>query len=286
MHIKYSIFIDASGNVFALYEGKQHSFKRTLNQANKVKSQVKMGKNLVTNEPVVVKIEVLNSDKFLQERKRQFIDNEVSCGIKAKLVQSSGYIEQGDTLKHYQFIYMVQGKPMPEPLSAMQIERLNPSILTEEQKIDIVVSIISELKIMHFTHNILHRDLYGDNILIHQTSDGTFTATFIDYGISAHLTSSEDGKLSYFGPRGDDVWCSINALTNDRMPIGTPSSVRQTVKEDISRVMETIAGLEIKNDKAKDQLYEFRRQKQYNRDDYDALIEYLNALKNQSSLVI
>lgn len=256
--IGFSLFVDSSGHPYALYEGKALAFKRDTDKG-KVTAQVKMGEDLITGEPVVLKIETLPTDSDARSVWKKIIDNESELAIKAGLALSDGYVGQ----KHYQVSHLRKGAPLPEPLSSLTaLKRFDVGALTPSEKIDIAMLIIEKLYALHFKHHIIHRDLYGDNILVSKEKNGEFQVEFVDYGLSAPL---DPKTLRYLGPTGDEVWSDIDMLKKGKIPAKNTNPILQSPFVDIERVTESILnGLKIEDTVIKGYIKDFVTQNRSN----------------------
>jgi hypothetical protein len=278
--INSSIFVDPSGEIYALFEGKDEAFKHSKDSNNKTISQVKWGKKINTNERVIFKIETLPTPQEfnpLFDLKKNLIDNEVQCGKLANSTQSSAYLNN----KHYQILTWAEGDPLIEPNSTLQINRFDISKLDDTDKFEIAIKIIEQLKVLHFTSHVLHRDLYGDNIIVNR-KDNNFSVAFVDYGMSVPLKISEEKALYYIGPTADYVH---NAIENFKkgVAITYDQGVYQTVKYDIQRAFSSIlTGLGVKNKTLFDALQNFVRRRIFTEQSYSRLISDLRSLQPAS----
>jgi len=271
--VTFSIFVDSSGEPYALYEGKQQAFKRDVHN-HKVNAQVKRGEKLRTGEPVVFKIHTLPLDDKMKSAWQNFISSESELGKEAGVTLTDGYL--GD--KHYHVMRLIQGKPLKEPMSALVIDRFNPDNLSFSQKITIAKLIIQKLQDLHHNKHILHRDLYGDNILVSQVGE-KFEVEFIDFGLSAKMVPSNH----YNGPTGDDVWVAINQLKKGQLPENR-QAVMQTPAVDNQRVIQSIIiGLNIEEPRVISILENFARQSNFSSEKYTQLIAAIDKQLVKSS---
>ncbi|MCS5712185.1 protein kinase domain-containing protein [Candidatus Berkiella aquae] len=274
---KTEIFYADDGQAYVVDSAPESVLKQEADKQNHIISEVRLVKNLQTGEMAVLKMERLPSSSQMQKFAKEFIDNEVVCGKRAGQLLGSRYI--GD--KHYQLLKYQTGLPLICGFSALETKRFNPFVIKEDEKIEILQEIIRELKKLHFDHKIIHRDLYGDNILISK-NEGHYKVNIIDYGIAAPLCDNHHG-LVYRGISGDSVYSAKQKLRDGIMP-GQATDRTQTLDEDNFVHQTIIEGLNIQNPVILSKLQTFFEKIVFSPEQYDNLIDELEMLKHSSNL--
>jgi len=283
--ISFSIFVDKNKVPYALFEGKDQAFKRETDANDKVISQVKKGQSLVDGKYMVVKITSVPPDESLRSAWIKVIENENSLAQAAGLNATSGFVGN----KHYQFMEQAEGMPLKQPpptntddspLMAQRLntERFSTTALTMSQKIDITSKILQKLQDLHCNKHILHRDLYGDNIIVAREGDH-FKVRLIDFGLSVRMNADN----TYSGSTGDAVWGEIEMLKMGLLASQSQESTLQTPKVDVEKVIETIIyGLDIDDPAVISALENFKQNNNFTAASYDQLIHDINQLKQPS----